>query len=208
MVAALLPRSSRAYFWLYTGYVVVTCAFGGFAVNELFALVFTDYPGIRTVGRWGMYAGTALATIASIAVGAYFRRTSTEGSFHLFSLEVVQRSIVFSLAIVIATILFFLSRYPLNLGWNTYVASGFFSALFLSDAVRLLVDSLQTTLHNDVVDWIESAFIVICLVAWASLLRRHSLPARRPAAPATPHEEHLLAQLAAINQMLGRTARR
>jgi hypothetical protein len=208
LAGGILSRFQGAYFWLYTVYVPLTCTFGFFAVRELFALVFTDYPGIRSVGRWSMYAGTTLATIASIVISAYFRRTSTEGSVHLFYLEVAQRSIVFSLAIVIATILFFLSRYPLHLGWNTYVACGFFSALFLSDAVRLLLDSLQTLLHNDVVDWAESAFIVICLLAWASILRPHSPPKPLAPAPPTPHEEHLLAQLAAINQMLGRTARR
>jgi len=208
LAAALLSRFQGAYYWLYVIYVSLTCIFGAFAVGELFSLVFIDYPGIRSVGRWSMYAGTALATIASILIAAYFRRTSTEGSVHLFYLEVGQRSIVFSLAVVIATILFFLSRYPLNLGWNTWVASGFFSALFLSDAIRLLVDSLQSQLHNDVIDWAESAFIVMCLLAWASLLRPYSPPPPSRAAPPSAQDEHLLAQLAAINQMLGRTARR
>jgi hypothetical protein len=208
LAAALLSRFQGAYFWLYIVYVTLTCGFGVFAVGELFTLVFIDYPGIRSVGRWSMYAGTALATIASILIAAYFRRTSTEGSVHLFYLEVGQRSVVFSLAVVIVTILFFLSRFPLNLGWNTYVASGFFSLLFLSDAIRLLVDSLQSQLHNDVVDWVEAAFIVICLLAWAGLLRPYSPSPLSPAAPPSAHDEHLLAQLAAINQMLGRTARR
>jgi hypothetical protein len=178
------------------------------AVRELFALVFIDYPGIRSIGRWSMYIGISLATLASFLVAGLFRRTSAHGSRHLFYLEVAQRSIVFSLVIVIATILFFLSRYPLHLGRNTYVSSALFSALFLSQAATLLIDSLQSRLYLVAVDRAGAAFIVLCLLAWAFLLQPDSPPKTVHISFADPKEEHLLGQLAALNQLLGGTVRR
>ena len=207
LTGALFPEGSDAYFWFYIFNVPVECVFAIIAVRELFALVFVDYPGIRSVGRWGMYLGILFATAGSLLMVSVFRPNSSDGSVHLLYLEISQRSIVFSLAVVIATILFFLSRYPLHLGKNTYVSSAFFSALFLSDAVRLLIDSLSRQLYLPEVDQVESAFIVICLITWACMLHAES---REPVAVtfSNPQEDHLLEQLASLNQMLGRTVRR
>ena len=103
-----------------------------------------------------MYAGILLSVASSAAIaGIFWRGGAGKRDSFLFYLEVVQRSVVFSLALVIVTILFVLSRYPLHLGRNTYFSSLFFSLLFLSDAVRLLIDSLSLGLYNLYVDWSE-----------------------------------------------------
>ena len=52
----VLKSNSPLYFWTYLVAQLLDCAFGIFAVRELFALVFDNYRGIRTVGRWTMYA--------------------------------------------------------------------------------------------------------------------------------------------------------
>jgi hypothetical protein len=207
LVAGLLSITSPAYFWFYVFYGPVACIFAIGAVRELFALVFVDYPGIRSVGRWSMYVGTLVAIAASLLIAGVFRRTSNHGSVHLLYLEISQRSVVFSLVIVIATILFVLSRYPLHLGKNTYISSAFFSALFLSDAIRLLIDSLQGQLYLTAIDWAESGFIVVCLISWACMLQAES-PKPVTESYSTEHEDHLLEQLASLNQLLGRTVRR
>ena len=204
---ALLAHGSHAYFWFYIFLIPTECVFDILAVRELFALVFIDYPGIRSLGRWGMYLGIAFATAASFLLFGVFQRTDTHGSRHLLYLEISQRSIVFSLVVVIATILFFLSRYPLLLGKNTYVSSAFFSALFLSEAARLIIDSLQTQLYNNLIDWSQCLFVLLCLAIWAMMLRREELRPVRMAF-STPEEDHLLEQLASLNQLLGRTVRR
>ncbi len=208
LVAAVLSRFASLYFWFYIIYVPLNLAFSIWAVREIFALVFADYPGIRSVGRWSMYAGIVFATTASILVARFFRRASTEGSRHLLYLEVSQRSVVFSLVIVIATILFILSKYPLHLGRNNYVSCGFFGVLFLSDAARLLVDSLQSDLHSDAVDLIEGVFIVVCLLGWALLLQPYAPPLRAAPPAGTEEEKHLLGQLASFNQLLEGALRR
>jgi hypothetical protein len=208
LASAFIGHFTGAFFWFYFAYVPVYCLFSILAVGELFTLTFTDYPGIRTVGRWGFYTGVLVATAASFLVFVVFRRTSTRGSQHLFELEVAQRSIVFSLVVVIATILFVLSRYPLHLGWNTYVSSGFFSALFLAEAARVLIDSLQIHLYSGAIDLLEACFTTGCLLAWTYLLQPHVAPVLPVDRFSTPQEELLLKQLSSLNDLLGGTVRR
>ena len=89
----------------------------------------------------------------------FFWNTGAHGrqKWGVFYFEVAQRSIVFSLAVVIIAIIFVLSKYPLHLGRNTYVSCAFFSVLFLSEAVQLFVDAMMRELYNRYVDWTASA---------------------------------------------------
>ena len=209
-VYGILDWTSALYFWTYLFLVPLECILSVVAVRELFALVFNNYLGIRTVGRWSMYAAIVVATAASVVLTRLsWSRGALGRSFsHFFYWEVSQRSVVFTLAVIIATILFVLSKYPLRLGRNTWISSAFFCALFLSEAVRLLIDSLDPALRNPYVDWSQSIFIALCLGSWASFLRPETAPAPARVAFSTPHEDHLLKQLESLNQLMGRAARR
>jgi len=206
----LLNPVSVQYFWSYVVLEPLECVFGIIAVRELFTLTFDEYPGIRTVGRWVMYAGVALALSISLLLTGFFWSGAARGRAHsdLFYLEVSKRSIVFTLALVIVAILLFLSKYPLHLSKNTLVSSAFFGALFLSETFRLLVDSLAPKLHIHYVDWSEAFFISVCLVGWAAMLRPE--PQRVPAQIrySRPQEDQLLQQLKSLNQLMTRAARR
>jgi hypothetical protein len=203
--------TSALYFWSYLVLEPLKCVFSIFAVRELFALTFIHYPGIRTVGRWVMYAGVALALGISLLLTGFFWSGAAGGRAHshLFYLEVSQRSVVFTLAFVIVAILLFLSGYPLRLSRNTLVSGGFFSVLFLSEACQLLVDSLAPALHIHSVDWAGAVFVSASLIGWAALLTPE--PQRAPAQirfSRPPEEDHLLQQLTALNRLMTRAARR
>jgi hypothetical protein len=205
----LMTQSSALYFWNYVVLEPLKWVFSIVAIRELFSLTFNRYPGIRSVGRWAMYAGVALALGISLLVTHFFWSGGPHGrSADLFYFEVSQRSVIFTLAFVVVTILLFLSKYPLHLSRNTLVSSVFFSILFLSEACRLLVDSLAPKLHDDYADWPEAICVCICLVGWAVMLKPETgaVPAR--IALSTPHEDLLLHQLDALNQMMTRSARR
>jgi hypothetical protein len=208
LASAFVSPRSDLYFWIYIASVPLECIFGIFAVRELFALLFDRYPGIRTVGRWSMYAGIALSTAASLVLTGISWGGGARGRSGLFYFEVAERSIVFSLAIVIVTILFFLSRYPLHLGRNTNVSSAFFSALFLVESVQLLIDSLQPALYHPWVDRIAGVFAALCVFAWAALLQPESAPRPARIPLSTPHEDQLLQQLDSLNELMTRAARR
>lgn len=201
--------TSVAYFWSYIALEPLKCLFGIFAVRELLTLTFSDYPGIRTVGRWAMYAGVSLSLTVSLLATGFFWSGGAAGRAHshLYYLEISSRWVFFSLAIIIATILVCLSRYPLHLPRNTLVSSLFFSTLFLSEAARLLLDSLMPELHNHSVDWAESAVIFICLIGWAIFLRSES-KVPRPIHYSGPREEYLLRQLNSLNELMAGAVRR
>ncbi|MGA2716343.1 MAG: hypothetical protein ABSG41_24880 [Bryobacteraceae bacterium] len=171
--------------------------------------MFDNYPGIRTVGRWAMYAGIAISASTSLALTKFLWNTGAKGrhKWGLFYLEITQRSIVFSLVVVIVAILFVLSKYPLHLGRNTYISCIAFSALFLSEAARLLLDSTARVLHIDFVDQAESVIIALCLGTWAFMLQPETVPAARVAF-STPREDQLLHQLDSLNQIMTRAARK
>jgi hypothetical protein len=206
----LLNSASEFYFWTYIALEPLECVFGIVAVRELFALTFNEYPGIRTVGRWVMYAGVTLALGISLLLTGFFwsSRAMVRADAWLYYVEVSQRSIFFPLAFVIATILLFLSRYPLHLSRDTLVSSAFFSVIFLSETVGLLIDSLAPKLYNLHVDWAESVFMSICLAGWAFLLKPEPRTAPAQIRFSSPDEDHLLQQLDALNQLMTRAARR
>jgi hypothetical protein len=204
---SILSPRSQAYFYTYFAVTPLDCILSILAVRELVNLIFTNYPGIRTVGRWAIYAGIVVAIVVSSALTISWTNTYHHKKWGLYYLESAQRSIVFSLVVVILAILFALSKYPLRLGRNTWVTSAFFSTLFLSEAAVLLFDSLAPNFYNHVADTTESFFIAACVGIWAFLLQPHSVPVSRVAF-ASPQEEHLLRQLDALNQLMNRAARR
>lgn len=213
---SLLSQRSALYFWIYVVGEPLSTAFAVFAVRELLDLVFRDYPGIKSVGRWGTYVAVAVAMAISLGASMLLVRDKTHGSIHLYYIEVAQRSAVFALALVILIVLFALSRYPLHLARNSVVSSVFFSAIFLSDAVRLLIDSLAIRLNNRTADLTEAAVIFLCLGSWAVLLQPQvsGVPVRAASgAEATvltftnPAEAQLLGELDALNRLLSRAAR-
>lgn len=205
----LLYTGSVFYFWTYVVLESLKWIFSIFAIRELFALAFHSYPGIRTAGRWAMYAGVGLALGISLLTTRFLWSGGVRGrSAPLFYFEVSQRSVVFTLAFVIVTILLFLSKYPLHLSRNTLTSCVFFSVLFLSEALRLAVDSLAPRLFNARADWAQAGFVAVCLFGWAAMLRPETARAPERIAFSAPQEDHLLQQLNALNQMMTRAARR
>lgn len=203
---SLSPRA-LIYFWVYIAFLILEDILSVLAIRELVSLIFDRYPGIRSLGRWTIYGGIALAASTSLAAARLLSSTYPHKKWGLYYLQFAHRSIVFSLAIAIVAMLFVLSKYPLNLGRNTYVCSGFFSAIFLSDAFRAAIDSLMPHFFNDYVDWTEACIISACMLGWAVMLRPEPAPVRHVSFP-TPVEERLLEQLDALNQLMTRTARR
>ncbi len=210
VVFALADYRSNLYFWCYLVLESARCLIGIVAVRELLTVVFRDYPGIRTGGRWVMYSAVALSLTISLALTRYLWSGSATGRHfsHLYYFQTGQHWVVSALAAVIVVILFFISKYPLHLSRNTRVSGFFFCILFLSEALQQLIDTMQPNLRIAAIDLTQTIFMAVCLLTWALLLHpeREITPAR--VSFSTPNEERLLAQLNALNQMMTRSARR
>ena len=204
-----LSRQSSAYYWTYVAAGPTIWVTASLAVYQMFALIFRDFPGLRTAGRWALNGAVALSIIVSaVILRAPLPHQSTR-TVALYYELVFDRSLHFGLAAVIIVLMLLLSRYPLHLERNTYVASGFFSAVFLAESVTRLVDTLSPALYTNAVDTPEIAFVALAFAGWGIMLRAASaarIPARGPANPA--REAELLRQLDALNGILTRSVRR
>jgi hypothetical protein len=96
----------------------------------------------------------------------------------------------------------------LHLDRNTYVASGFFSAMFLALGAVKLIDSISKDLYFVYADYAEVTFAAICFAGWGLMLRPAQKPAPARAAVNKPREAELLQQLESLNQILSRSSRR
>ncbi len=209
LLNAFSPESA-AYFWVYLLAMPVAWIASIAAVREMISLSMAAYPGIRTACRWTMLGAVAVSIAVSLLVTAAFWRggVAKHGLYYIF---IIERSILFSLAVVIVSLLLFLSHYPLKLHHNKYVSCGFFSAIFLSQSVQQLFRTLAPKLHSARADTFQLAIETLCLVGWALLLRPEESFVERRRSPddfTTPEEAALLQQLDSFDKLLSRAGRR
>jgi len=164
-VLSSLPTNSALYFWVYIACNFLNPLIAVYVVREMFGLTFDAYPGIRSAGRWTTYGLIGIAFAASVVVSVMSWGGGRHGGSNLFYVEIVDRSVVMTLAVVILGILLFLSRYPLHLHRNTHVSTGFFSAVFLSEAAAMLIDNLSPRLYSYPTDLAQIAFGAVCFAA-------------------------------------------
>jgi hypothetical protein len=205
---SLVTERSKTYLWVYLVASPVICCVAALAVREMFALVFRDYPGLRTAGRWALNVALAVSVLVSLLILRAPWPNESVNSRRLFYELVFERSITFSLATIIVILMIFLSRYPLRLDRNTYVASGFFSAMFLAQAIVRLIDSTSLRLLARYADYPEVGFTALCFLGCGLLLQ--AAGAERPVRVAInkPRETELLQQLESLNSILSRSVRR
>ncbi len=207
-ILSLITEQSKTYLWVYLAVSPVICCVAALAVREMFTLVFRDYPGLRTAGRWALNAALAVSVIASLMILRAPSSTESLNSRRLFYELLFERSITFSLATIIIILMIFLSRYPLHLDRNTYVASGFFSAMFLAQAAVRLIDSTTLRLLARYADYPEVGFTALCFLGCGMMLRAASAPVPVRVAVNKPRETELLQQLESMNSILTRSIRR
>jgi hypothetical protein len=205
---SILDRFSSAYYWTYVVVGPITWLAASLAVYQMFALIFRDFPGLRTAGRWVLNAAVAIAVIASAIILRTPWSWLSSRTKALYYELTFDRSVHFALAAIIIMLILFLSRYPLHLDRNTYVASGFFSAVFLAESITRLIDTLHPALYRDAVDNPEFVFVALAFAGWGIMLRAAAatVPARPPLN--SLREAELLHQLDALNGILTRSVRR
>jgi hypothetical protein len=208
LLSALDNNTSPAYLWIYLVASPIVCCAAAFSVREMFTLIFRNYPGLRTAGSWALYAALALAlTVCAVSFRAPWPGESPNTRLLFYELT-FERSITFGMAAIIAILMIFLSRFPLHLERNIYVASGFFSAMFLAQTAVKVIDVASPHLIARYADYPEVIFTALCFLGWGIMLR--SAEGAAPARPVVnkPRETELLQQLESLNSILSRSVRR
>ncbi len=208
LVFSPVDTSSHFYYWAYVIWVPTSWCILALAVRETFMVVFRDFPGLQTAGRWAVYGALGFSSLIVLLFSFLFAKPVLRGGGMLPNYLVMERSVDMSLALVILGLLYVLSRYPLHLDRNTLVSSTLFSIISLAEGLVKLWDSLSPHLSVRKIDSIEIGFEAICLLAWGILLRASNAtsPARPPANPV--REAELLQQLETLNNILTRSTRR
>jgi len=159
-----------------------------------------------------IYGAVSASAITSLALTAALWGTGPDGKGHLFYMLILHRSLQFSLAIVIVSILLFISHFPIELRRNIYISGYIFSAIFLLDATDTLVATLSAKLFWWQADMAETALLGFCFIAWAVLLRREEIVPRTVRFRVHKDDVHkgdeLLRQLESLNRTLSRVGRR
>jgi hypothetical protein len=206
-LSCLAPESA-AYFWFFMVSLIVSWFVSIIVVREMFTLTLERYPGIRTAGYWSIYWAVGLSLTICLLITVYSGNGGARGRSGLYYVEIADQWFVQTLAVVVAAIMLFLSRYPLHLNRNTYVSCSFFSAVFLSDAAVLLVDAYAPHLFLRSVDTMQILFAGACFAAWAVMLKAAETDAPTRITFESPEEHHLLLQLESLNNLLARSGRR
>ena len=202
-LSLIVPLSSAFYFW---AYVVLTPLDGPaslMAVRESLGLVLHQYPGIRSFSQWTMYGAVAVALFASIVLSAAYWRGG-EAHTNLYYIEVVNRSFTFALAVVVTSLLLFLSHYRLDLSRNRLVSSVAFGCVVLAEAVTLFIDSNSKDWNAPTIDAINVVFSSVCIAVWGFLLQRETVSESRPPREPRPGDEQRLRQLRALDDFVSR----
>lgn len=202
--ASISHTGSASYFWFYIGFTSLNIVLAIFASREAIALVLDEYPGLRSVGRQTVYGAIAVALVSAFGIGHVYWRSDVTTNLYLF--QVANRSLMFGLTVILIALVWFLSRYPLDLTRNRVISTFAFGSLFLSEAITQLADTLAPHLVMQVADQAGSLVASLCLFSWGLLLSREGEIAR-PARGYSASEEHLLRQLQNLERAASRITR-
>jgi hypothetical protein len=201
---------SRQYFYIYLYTEPVLWILYILVVRELYSLILKDYPGIYSATRWTMYGAVIVSIgISFLTVLATLHQASGR-SKGLSYYYLIERGIVFSLVLFIVCMLWFLSRYPIKLSRNIFIHSFLYSALFLSDAAILLVQSVTSQRHTAGLNLAVVTVSALCFSGWAVLFSKTGENAlvRVRSYRDLGDADRLLSELDSINATLLRAARR
>ena len=202
---ALMPRTGPWYALVYKVSNPVEWVAATWCVAHLLGKGFEAYPGIRSMSRWATWGASVTAVCIALLLVSYFWQGNYRGRKTLLYLEVADRSVLLSLALIVILTAIFFSRYPFRLQSNTWASLIAFSAIILSMAVARLFDSLAPAMAALPADMTQLVFEAGCYLVWAGYFRRDEAPAH--VIVTYPGEQELLRQLQAMDGILHRAGR-
>jgi hypothetical protein len=166
-IPQVLNTRHLTYYWIWVCLEPILWALDILVVRELCRVVLEKYPGLVTIGRWGMYGGVAVAAFLSfLSLLPHIHSAMPARSRVLAYWIATGRGITFGLAIFLLLMLFALSRYPVHLSRNVILNALLFTLVFLADSLDAI---LRTVFDVRMSPWLiaaVSAAEVSCLLLW------------------------------------------
>ena len=173
-------------------------------VRELCGAVLERYRGIRTLGRWTMYASMVISVGFSIlALRAHLDSALSNRSPTLALVTGMERGVTLALAIFLLLMLFLVSRYPMHLSRNVMLITVVFTTFFLTTTLGAILRTVFDRRLGLKADVVLAALATVCVIAWMVLLTPAGEEVEGHWLHFSPHHEaRLLRQLASLNRSL------
>ncbi len=203
-----VPNRTPGYekWWIRTE--PISWIFHVLVVVELCRLVLQRHKGIYSLLRWAMYGAVALAiTISILTVIPKFRPAAQWDTKRLVIWFAAARGVDFALGIFLLLILFFLSRYPVQLNRNILLHAALYTVFFFGGAFvvffRTFFGSSVSQTTNLILQFVSAA----CIFGWVFLLTRKGELVQSSFRHIDPrHEQLALRQLESLNATLLKAA--
>lgn len=206
----IVSTASPVYFWLWLITSPVCLVFYVLVVAEAYRLILEKYHGLETMGRWAMYAATALSVLISVlALLPHITAAMPQSSRVLGYEMALERGVDFSLVLFILLMVVFLSRFPIPLSRNVIVHAAIFSLYFFTAELGALLHVLWGMKLSAEVNLFLSGASLVSVAGWLWLLD----PAGETAQTRLPvfgsgDEQRVLLQLETVNTALLRASRK
>jgi hypothetical protein len=208
-VPLVLKSSSQVYFAVYVGIQPLIWMFYVLMVREVYGLALASHLGLRTLGRWAMYAATTVSVgVSLLSILPKITPKTPQISRSIGYVFAVDRGVNFALVLFILLILFFLSRYPVPLSQNVVRHSSILFLYFLSNTAAILLRSIYGpgAISVEISTVLTGASTVVSL-AWLFLITPAGEEIRKVAGIAPEHEQRILEQLDSLNAALLKISR-
>lgn len=208
-VVVIYNSASYLFLWCFVVLEPVRNILYILVVWELFSVIFRNYAGLRSLSRWVMGVASVIASgffvLTLFAAGTVVFNASAKARMVLK----VERGVALGLVIFIVIMLYFISRYPIRLPRNNVVLCMLYSIWFLVDAAVLLVASRLPKEYVSAENKVLALMDIGAYLGWAVLLSRagelQETRIRREIS--AEHEQALIGELNAMNEMLLRAGR-
>lgn len=179
-------------------------------VLEICSLMLKEHRGIYSVGQWALMGAFAVAVLASAVTLLPGSGGAFDTSRVLGFLLLANRGLTFSLVVFLLLMLWFLSRYPIDLSRNLVLHVVLYSAFFLASSLAFLVRSVVGKEMAQPANALLVAATAACAIGWGLLLTPEGEKVTRKFRTvwAPEDERRLLEQLDSLNTALLRISRK
>jgi hypothetical protein len=209
LASNLVGVRSDAYEAIYMALLSLELLTYALMIREIYASIFSAYPGIAVLGRWCIYATVSTMTLVGIASLFAAWRLSVNLKTILPMVETAAHCLTLAFALLVLIILLTISRYPLRLHKNVLVNALLFSGILLGEALGLIADQITLRGQTAEVNLAMSVNTLVWLSLWPILLSKEGqtqvIQLRH--GRNSGDEARLLGQLDALNALLLRMPR-
>ena len=178
-------------------------------VLELYSLILERHRGLYSAGRWALSAAMAVAMLVSLISLVPATGSGTLSRLYAFYM-LTERGLLASLVVFLLLLLWFLSRYPVELSRNVLVHSATYALYFIAGSLVILARGMLGYEFAQPVNLALMGITFFCMVVWAAFLTPAGEKITRKSRPTwiPGDERRLLEQLDSLNAALLRVSRK